>query len=218
MLIHITPKLFRPAELAFIRKCILSEIHISELDMTLKHGIDIDTRKPYPNKNYFVGCRKVGKKAIDGLFIESPTHLSSFTVISKWLLDDERTVIHQTNYQVVDDEFDTVSDSMMLWHATCESLGNWGSRIPNNMKPSSSENIQDVAPVNLQPRMDLLPAKRKGEFEDQISSDGIICNRKEIFTLPTIEKGRFEAFDDNYRLPSSDLTIYPKTHNEKNTA
>lgn len=215
MFIHITPKIYRPAELAFISKCILSEIHIPELDVTLVHGEDIDTRKPYPNKNYFVGCRKKGRKAIEGLFVESPTHLSKFTVINKWLVDGEGTVTHKVNYRVLDNEFDAVSDSMILWHATSESLGSWEDRTPENMKPFSKENLQATAPVNLQPRMDLIPGKRSADFEDELNDFGLIHSREETFTLPTIQKERFESFGDNGRLPSFDHAICSKTHKNK---
>lgn len=215
MLIHITPKIYRPAELAFISKCTLSEIHIPELGLTLVHGEDIDTRKPYPNKSYFVGCRKKGRKAIEGLFIESPTHLSTFTVINKWLVDGEGTVTHKVNYRVLDNDYDAVSDSMILWHATSESLGGWENRTPENMKPFSRENLQAAAPVNLQPRMDLMPGKRIADFEDELNDFGLIHSREETFTLPTIQKERFESFGDNGRLPSFDHAICSKTHKNK---
>jgi hypothetical protein len=71
MLLHLIPRLyaFRSIE----DECSLIDFECPTLGIFLRNGHELVARRPYPNKNYLVGCRKVGQKAINGLLIESPT-------------------------------------------------------------------------------------------------------------------------------------------------
>ncbi len=65
MLIHVLPKLYVPGGLdAAVR---LVDLTIEETGLVLKGDQDLTIRRPYPNKCYWVGCRKVGQKAVAGL-------------------------------------------------------------------------------------------------------------------------------------------------------
>lgn len=63
--------------------------------------------------------------------IESKHSLRSFTAVTRWALDVETVVTHSTHYEVLDDDFDAISDNMMLWYGMSSELGRWGSRWPD---------------------------------------------------------------------------------------
>ena len=50
MLIHITPKIYRPLEVGFVGKCSLKQVIIPELDLVLTGGEQLKTGTPWPNK------------------------------------------------------------------------------------------------------------------------------------------------------------------------
>lgn len=199
MLIHITPKLY----LVYRNEaphCKLIDLTIEEMGLVLSGTSDLATRRPYPNKNYLVGCRKLGQKAIDGIFIETQNHVPSFTTVARWAVNADMVLTHRTNYIVLDNDFDAVSDNMKLWFATSPSLGSWSSRWPQcamGLIPSSSE-----------PRMDVWsPAiggvGRQGEVNDNLASNGTIIERTETFRIPTIERDRlFGERAKHERFPS----------------
>jgi len=188
MLIHVLPKLYVPGGLdAAVR---LVDLTIEETGLVLKGDQDLTIRRPYPNKCYWVGCRKVGQKAVAGLFIETEKFLSAYTVVTRWAINADTVLTHRVEHVVLDGHFDSVSDDMTLWYATCESLGNWHSRWPlcyNGMPP-----------VKVQPRMDVLApdwggSQRDVELRDVLSEDGLVIRREERFMVPTIERGRFQG-------------------------
>lgn len=204
MLIHLSPRLY----LAFRNETPavdLVDITIAELGIHLKGGIDLTTRRPYPNKNYVVACKKVGQKAIDGILIETQDHIDKFTLVARWAINASPILrTHRVEYTVLDSEHDTISESMVLWYAACASLGGWGSRWP--------EALAYPAPVHAQPRMDLWPveqggAERKGrELVDVLAPNGLIVERSEKFSLPTIERGRLSSRMEA-RLPTMDMVF-----------
>lgn len=59
MLIHISPQ-FLTCE-ASGNDCEIVDLTIPELDLSLKGGSDIVSRRPFPNKRYVVASRKVGR-------------------------------------------------------------------------------------------------------------------------------------------------------------
>ena len=181
MLIHISPRVF-----SSYAECILNDLTIKELNLTLIGGKDIIARKPYPNKNYAVGCRKIGKKAVIGILVDTKEELASFTVNTHWAVNG-KVITHQTNYKLTDNDYDTVSDDMILWYATGNSLGNWPSRWP----ASQSHKI----PAKAQPRMDIYTEagggnSREGDVVDTVLQQGEIVMRVENFDIPTIERQR----------------------------
>lgn len=194
MLIHLSPRLYVggvPPDL-----CALLDLRIDALDLHLRNGKELVVRKPYPNKDYLVACRKTGQKAINGIFVESPESLSSFTLVARWAMGAETVATHQVQYVVLDTDFDAVTDNMMLWNGLIGDSQDFQSRLP--------EELVGCAPVKWQPRMDLHPELgRAGEVVDTISEEGIITERKEVFSLPTVERERLLGkFASTLRLPA----------------
>lgn len=181
MLIHLVPQMYACRFNA--PQCSLIDIESPELGIKLKAGVDIIARRPYPNKNYLVACRKAGQKAIDGLFVQTKAPLNQFNIITRWAVDAEHVVTHKVCYLILDDELDAVSTDMTMWYAMCESLGGWGSRWPKTVY------CGEHAPVALQPRMELVPSKRAGEYTDLMDRN-VLVERSEVFRVPTIESER----------------------------
>lgn len=134
----------------------------------LEGRADLQTRKPYRNKDYFVACRR-GRRAAAGLFLETPEPVRQFTAVTRWSLAAEILVTHRVRYIVLDDDFDAVTDNMVHWHA----FRDFGSRLPTFAK--------DWAPVKAQPCMDVLRchSDRVGEVMDATTRSGLIEERDE---------------------------------------
>lgn len=190
MLIHITPCYYTCERSHGLVQLI--DVSIDELGILLRDGVDIVARKPYPNNAYLVACRKSGRRAMDGLLIESAEHVPSYTVVTRWALAAETVVTHRVKHVVLDAEFDTVTDKMRLWHPL--PARQWASRWPDG--------YHDGSPAECQPRMQLtsLPG-RQGAVIDAVV-DKIILERAEVFHLPTVERDR--VIDGRFvdRLPS----------------
>lgn len=199
MLIHITPKLLTCAMSG--PNCTLVDLSIPELGIALRGDRDLVTRNPYPNKTYRVVSRKVGRKAMDGILINTPSMVRSFTAVMRWAAGAELLVKHSVKYVLIDEDHDFVSDSMVMWSRWHESVGGWGSRMYD--VPSG------WTPANAQPRMDVsLNRNKKGDFKDTIVN-GVITERAETFRLPTLEIGRFDSartFRD--RFPSIEAAFH----------
>ncbi len=204
MLIHISPTMYLVYDLVVE----LIDIVIPELNITLIGGKDVVVRRPLPNKGYNVVCRKTGKVAIDGIFIETPNHVAVFTVVARWLVhgnEAKHEVTHRVEYRVADSEFDTVTDKMSLWGEHSAELGGWSSRYPKG--------VTYKAPVKSMPRAELWPTEhglnRVGLDLVDKTKRGLIVERTETFVLPTIERermmcehyprGRFPTIEDAFR-------------------
>ena len=87
MRLHLVPKIFN--KYADVTAELVS-VEVPEIGLTLVAGIDIVTRRPYPNKAYHVACRKKGRKAITGLFVDVEEHLANFTVSTTWKVNKKR--------------------------------------------------------------------------------------------------------------------------------
>lgn len=187
MLIHVLPKLYVPLAGAIDLPVRLVDLTVEEMGLVLRGDRDLTIRRPYPNKCYWVGCRKVGQKAIAGLFIESEHFLSNYTVVTRWAVNADMVLTHRVEHVVIDSEFDTVSDLMTLWYGSGGSLGDFGARWP--------ECYAGKPPVSVQPRMDVLApsrggSKREVELRDVYSDSGVVVRREEWFMVPTIERER----------------------------
>lgn len=208
MLIHITPRIIQPKNHCF--PCTLVELSVPELELSLTSN-ELATRKPYPNKNYSVGCRRAGLKTIDGILVDTPTrNIDHYTVTAKWSLSEEADIIltHVVRHIILDNDFDAVSDNMLLW----QGAETWESRWPDFAAGWS--------PASAQPRMDILSRpeapKRDGEVEDEtipvlIGEEGLsamlIRHRFETFRLPTIERERLLNARPDERLPTLELAF-----------
>lgn len=197
MLIHLTPALH--AYRGDYPDCALLDLQSAELGLHLRDGIELTARRPYPNKNYLVACRKKGAKAVNGILVESGP-LQEFTVTTRWAVGKGREVTHNVKYQIVDSDHDAATDYMVLWSAMSKGLGGFRSRELN----------AGGAPVHSKPRMDLERGMRKGEFVDQVDGSGRIIVRSEVFNMPTVERERVLFKCDNSlfdRMPTADMAF-----------
>lgn len=184
MLIHITPT-FLTCERSGPR-CELVDLRIEELGIYLRGGVDLATRRPFPNKNYLVGCRKKGRRADAGILIETNRQVRSYTVVSRWAVAAVTLLSHRVRYEVLDTEFGAMTDRMMLWGRLPREGGEWPSCWPTVHANAS--------PATGQPRMELVVVgDRKGQIEDRVVN-GLLMERNEIFPLPSIHPDRLYAF------------------------
>lgn len=189
MLLHLQPSLYSPFEAVA-----LVDLTIEAFALHLQGGTDLVTRRPYPNKRYAVACRKQGRKALDGILIETTKPISEFTCVTRWAIAAERLAVHHVRYRVLDSEFDAATESMVFWYAFSESLGGWSNRWP--------EWATEIAPVVGEATMEVLPPDGDGrtavkncapglrECRDRVDERGWIVERHETFAMPTIERQR----------------------------
>lgn len=180
MLLHVTPRL-----LGAPLRCELIDVLVPELGLTLQAGRDVTARQPYPNRHYQVACRQVGRKAIAGLFLETPDRIEAVNVITRWAIEGSLVATHRVRYELIDHDFDAATDNMTLWYAMSSGLGGWRSRWPAF--------AEGWTPANAQPRMDVLRGRREGshgEFTDTVGRTGVITERRETFRMPTVERER----------------------------
>ena len=199
MLLHLVPQImnrYLGVELELI------DVQIPELNVTLKGGKDLVVRKPFPNKSYYVACRKAGRKAMHGLYLEADKQLKNFSVITRWkaksehwTTEPEKVLTHKVNYTVADTDFDVISDDHTLLYAQFGFESRW------------LTDYRIDPPVKTQPRMDVLLCEyhNHGEnisLEDEYE-DVVMVNRVEEITVPTVEKERLmKRGMHNDRLPS----------------
>ncbi|WP_375751568.1 DUF6012 family protein [Vibrio sp. HN007] len=199
MLLHLVPQIinrYKEVELSLV------DVQIPELNVVLTADKDLVVRRPFPNKTYFVACRKTGRKAMHGLFLEVDKQLKSFTVITRWNAksaywepETGKTLTHQINYTVADSDFDAISDDHTLLYGQFEFESRW--LIDFTVDP----------PVNTQPRMDVLVCEYHSRGENISLKDeyegSMMVKRVEDITIPTIETERLmKRGMHNSRLPA----------------
>lgn len=188
MLLHIRPRLYSPC-----RNVALVDLAIEPLGLHLAGGVELATRRPYPNRHYAVACRKKGTKAINGILIETAAPLDEFHTTARWAIEAQSMVTHDVHYRLLDHDFDAASDDMILWYA-CAS-GPWEDRWPTWARTG--------APVRAEPVMELHPPDEQRLFTTDVIDDatGWITSRTQTFAMPTIERGRITGGDFEDRLP-----------------
>ncbi|KKY04216.1 MULTISPECIES: DUF6012 family protein [Xanthomonas] len=193
MLIHITPKFYHAHRRDLAVK--LVDLRVTELGIELAGDRDLVARCPYPNKHYLVGCRKVGQKAVSGILLQTSFHVPHYTVTTRWAIGADRLAVHVVRYEVLDEEFDCITDEMTCWYASGQH--DWPSRWP----------VQDLphkAPCYAAPRMALKDDSRSTSEFPQVKdtwSDGWLVRREETFQLHTIALERFCHDGSNKRFP-----------------
>lgn len=197
MLIHVSPKIIQLSAYVDVE---LIDVSIPELDLVLRNNEEITTRKPYPNKCYHVACRKVGRKAINGLLIESDKHLDSFSVITRWKIQGERIATHTAEFNVVDKEHSLVSDNMILW----ANLDFVPLSTKDNFKCRTPDSMMKYSPLEAQPTMSVTPEEIRTcavNATDTVAG-GFIIERKQVIDVPTIEVERMDlGIIQGLRLP-----------------
>lgn len=191
MLIHITPRLYRPLEVGFVGQCSLKQVRIPELDLVLLGGEHLRTGTPWPNKHYYCGGPKKSRKQLFGFLVETRGNVDSLTVICEWELDywegKSQTVEHTTKIIVLDEEHDAISTDVCYWHGMSDSLGGWERRIP--------ESMPDAAPMWVNPCMWLFPDTRQaGILESEMNTEGVVTRCVQRLEVPTIQRERFRTY------------------------
>lgn len=198
MIIHLVPSLYAGP---YTASCSLVDISIPVLGLHLRAGEDIVARRPFPNKNILVACRKDGTRATVGFLVEARPGIKGFTAITRWAIAAEYIATHQVKYSVVDHEHPLVSEYMVLWSHFSSANRTWNRRWPKG--------LHDGAPSQLQPQMEVRHSScRAGKVTDTISN-GLIIRREEEFLLPSIEKerltdslwDRLPVFEQAFRAP-----------------
>lgn len=192
MLLHLTPKFYLRYSNVDVG---IVDVTIPELGIALVGQKDIAIRTPYPNKNYKVVCRKKGRKAISGIFINAPEQIQNFTMVTRWVVDGDISV-HKIHYNITDTDFDAASDDIMLWS------GVYGTAYENR-HPLSGINF---TPASAQPRMVTFESDNKTSREEVIfnvcDKDGYVRSRTEYFEIPTLERQRvISPFRGRDRVP-----------------
>lgn len=180
MIIHLSPSIYACPK---TEPCSLIDLTCNELNIDLVGGKELTARRPYPNKKYLVACRKVGQKAMNGILIESKTPVREFTVVTRWSVAASHIATHRVHYIILDEEYDAISENMVLWYATSESLGSYKSRWPGNEEYGT--------PATSQPRMEAYQRLRRvGPIRDVTDESGAVIERSEVFKLPTLQPER----------------------------
>lgn len=194
MLIHITPRFFTGNYAIPVQ---LVDVTVEPLGLVLRDGVDLAMCQPFPNKRIYVARRKVGRKAMNGLLIDTgEVRIKEFEVITRWAVFAGDVVTHRVKHVVLDEEFDAVSTDMILWHAMCASLGGWEPRVP--ALPSNA------SPASHMPRMAIMPEDREqrtGDVVDRLNGAGMVKERHEVFSMPTIQPARLQNRRLDDRLP-----------------
>jgi Family of unknown function (DUF6012) len=191
MLLHIRPRLFSRYHVALI------DFEVSPLGLHLAGGVDLATRRPYPNKWYSVACRKLGNKAIDGILIETGQRLDEWRTTARWAVEASSVVTHRVQYKLLDHDFDAASDKMEFWCACCAELGGWSNRWPHGTKwlPSMAcEPVMEIEPGSMQ-------QQRSSKDTIDVRSGWIIA-REDTFSMPTIERERITETRLSERIPA----------------
>lgn len=212
MLIHITPRFFTGNYAIPVQ---LVDVTVEPLGFVLRDGVDLAMCQPFPNKRIYVARRKVGRKAMNGLLIDTgAVRIKEFEVITRWAVFAGDVVTHRVKHVVLDEEFDAVSTDMTLWRATCESLGGWESRmpaLPENAYPASHEPCMAIMPEDR--------GRRTGDVSDKLDGAGMIKERHEVFSMPTIQPARLHNRRLDDRLPEfQDAFTIPRDQAGKRAA
>jgi hypothetical protein len=177
LLLHIRPQILAPW-----REVTLTEFVVEPFGLHLRGGTELMTKRPYPDKNYAVGCRK-GRKPIKGILIEAAGHVEEFHTTARWVITPKLTVTHHVHYTLLDHELDAASDDMTLWNSTSEARGGWTRRW--------AAWAEDLSPMAAAPIMEVIDNPhtrlRRVMREDLHDSCGRIVERNEDFPMLTVE-------------------------------
>jgi hypothetical protein len=178
-------------------KCHLESIAIPELDFKVE-GDALSTGRPHPNKNIWIGMRK-GRKAINGLLLKTDKNLQLFTAEYQWSIENMGVINHRVTTYIEDNEFDMVSQDIMLNNG----FDTWEPRIH-----SAYENM---APVKIQARMESFISKPGKETHDmwvEYEWGSFLESRDESLLLHTIQSERLNTEVSLFsRLPSFEQAI-----------
>lgn len=200
MLIHLMPYISGPM---LDHPATLIDLSCEQFSLRLDSD-QISSRRPYPNKNFVVACRRHGlrQRALFGFFIETPEFVPEFTMVYRWAIKNGPVGIHRVHYVVLDRDFDAVSEKMSLWGNFEKVNPQWSSRWPANVCQGS--------PMESQPRFQIFPDRQRwGEIKDKHDARGFIIERSETFYMPTLSRERLiGAVGLNDRMPTTDTAFH----------
>lgn len=180
MLIHLCPSLYSYSVDGLVS---LLDVTSDELGVSLRGGVHLDARRPFPNKRYLVACRKTGQKALCGFLIDAPAWLWEFTVVTRWHNHThDQVMTHRVHYRVLDDMHDAVSDKMVLWLGYQDEECHFKNRTPEDYG----------APCTEQPCMEVVARMKRPSttYDAAVDRYGCILERSESLRIPSIEKER----------------------------
>ncbi|EEW7548693.1 hypothetical protein D6Z12_25240 [Escherichia coli] len=160
-------------------KCTLKSISIPELDLIID-GESLSVGRPWPNKCLWVGMRK-SRKAVNGLLLHTDKKLRWFTTRYTWDIEDMGLIHHQVNTYIEDNEFDMVSQEILL----NGSFDKWSDRVHSA--------YEGKPPAIIQPKMESF-LKRPGEDShdmwEEFEWGNFLISREESILLHTIQSER----------------------------
>lgn len=175
MLIHLRPRMYCP-----FKNVTLIDLEIEPFGLNLRNGIELRTGRPYPNRFHTVASRKVGRRALVGILIETSKPVDEFQYAARWAVEAQLVVRHEVKFKVLDRDFDAVTDEFIAWHAFYGK--NWGHRVPKELEKPDAQH---------EPCMEVLSPERSRERDDVVDQrTGLIMLRREVFQMPTIETER----------------------------
>jgi hypothetical protein len=200
MLIHVIPRILLARDPR--AQCSLIDFRCAELDLVLREGADLTVGRPYPNKTYLVARRKLGRRAVDGILIETADFVSEFTTVTRWAVNGDRVLTHEVQHILLDQDHDAATESMILWYAS----GHAGREFPGRWP----EHVNYGPPVSTQPLMDLRSSERHGKYEDTVDASGWLTRRRETFVMHSVERDRIDILGQAWssiRTPALDTVI-----------
>lgn len=193
MLIHLTPRLFTSAQGG--HDWVLDRLEVPEFGLTLKGGVDVVSRRPFPNKRYLVGSPP-GRRHYVGVLFSVDRRLDAVSYVATWRRTDGRVAVHAVRLRVVDQDFDAVTDCVLAWRG----LPGWAAReVPQYRHLSVTEAT---------PCLDLEGA-RAGLARvclDTLEA-GVIARREEDLDVPTVEADRLSSPFYRFSIPAPSLAI-----------
>jgi hypothetical protein len=210
MLLHLQPRLFTSHE-----RVDLIDLRIEPFGLTLRNRVELVVRHPYPNKRYFVACRKVGRVAIDGIYIRMAERVSGIDCTTRWAVDVSHVAIHMVQYLIVDDDFDAATADPILWSAFSEGLGGWSCRYPGGRHGEGPLGRQCKVAMVVTPedREVFERPNAQGVFSDpqgdfETDARGRIIGLQQKFRMPTVERERLLTSGAAFRHPTIEQAFY----------
>jgi Family of unknown function (DUF6012) len=192
---HLRPRIFCPGLAAQ-----LIDLRIDRLGIHLRAD-ELATGRPYRNKWYKVGRRRIGRKAVDGILLDLSQWPPDFQLSAQWAIEAEYVATHNVTYKLLDKDFTAASDDMTKWYATAG--WDWQRKFENRFPEASKSRF----PRN-EPCMEVMP--KKAWPGDILDRRGLLIERTEVFALPTIEPERFlgdEYPRDRIALPTLAMAL-----------
>lgn len=215
-LLHIRPRFFANiphleavelGDIPSLQDIQLDDLTVEPFGLKLTGGIELATRRPYPNKNYLVACRRQGTKmAVDGILLAFSSHVDHLHVTERWSIGAELITTHRIDYKIIDRDFDFASDDKTLWYG----FGEWSNRAPAwvgdkqyryRVERDIKMELVGRLPIGQEP-ISVLKGDRFAR--------GFLIERRQELPMPTIERGRLMTHADVGRKPHFDSSFYVK--------